>query len=271
MAETAQKMHQFHLGLAQYKHIRALGWLFVLTLVVVAASALVCGILLWGTYTHGFTPYLKWQDALLSLSWFITFIAVGGIVLAGRFLHTLHTGYKRGMVSVVSNSICVRDLSSENIRSIFWAMNSAFWCFIAVLVGLFPVILIQWTLHLPSVLLIVLATSIAVLLGLVGVIVSLVALSFIVIGCIGCISFGRKLGSSYAYELNGRTKLSLNTFVLTIIQPDRPESMIDLQLLSVEDQSHLLSLLRTCWSDAEQKWSPEFGAEVTQAIEAVGV
>jgi hypothetical protein len=244
MTQRVQDIESFYLARSQYRRISTLGWLLAIALVMIASGAITSGILLWGTYTHGFTPYLKWQDALLSLSWFMALIALGGTVLAGRFLYALRKGYKQGMIHMVGNTIQVRDLSSENLWSIFWVMNSAFWCFIAALIGIFPAILIQWTLHLSIAPLMIVTTGIAALLGLVGLIISIVALSFIVVGSIGCISFCRKLGSLCTYELNGRTKLSLDTFVLIIIQPDRPESMIDLHLLSGEDQTRLLWLLR---------------------------
>src|SRR5262249_17396452 len=162
---------------------------------------------------------------LLSLLWFIAFIVLGGSILVGRFLYTLRKGYTQGMLTLVGNTIHVRDLSPENFKSIFWIMNSAFWCFIVVLIGLSPDIIPNWTLHLSSALLVIIGTSIVVLLSLIGLGISIVACVFIIIGCIGCISFCHKLGSSYTYELNGRTRLSIDNFILTIIQPDRPESM----------------------------------------------
>ena len=148
-------------------------------------------------------------------------------------------------------------------------MNSAFWCFMTILLGLFPAVLIGWTLHLPSLLLVVIATSIAVILSLAGLVISIVALTVLILGCIGCISFCRQLGSSHTYQLDGHTKLSIDKFVLIIIQPDKAASMIDLHLLSVEDQKRLLLLLRSHWIDAQQKWSPDFGPEVAQALETV--
>ncbi len=271
MIEFVQYKQQFDLSLPQYKRISTLGWLFVLALVMTAGSTITFGIFLWGTYVHNFTLYLKWQDALLSLSWFIAFAALGGTVLAGRFLYALRKGYTQGMITLVGHTIHVRDLSPENLGSIFWVMNSAFWCFIAALVGLFPSILLGWTLHLPTPLLVVSATAIAVLLGLVGLVVSIIALSFILIGCIGSISFCRRLGSSHTYELNARTSLSIDKFVLTIIQPDRPESMIDLHLLSAEDQKRLLLLLGKYWIETPQKCNPDFGAEIARALETVRV
>ena len=256
MIQTGQDTRQFNLCLSQYKSITTLGWLLIIALLLIASLTITLGIWLWGTYTHTFTLYLKWQDALLSLSWFIAFMALGGSVLVGRFLGAVHKGYTQGMITLVGNIIRVRDLSSENLGSIFWIMNSAFWCFIAALVGLSPAILIGWTLHLSPPLLLILATTISVMLGLAGLVVSIVALSFIVIGCIGSISFCRKLGSSHTYELNGRTNLSIDKFVLTITQPDRPESMLDLHLLSGRDQTRLLSLLRPHLINAEPVPSP---------------
>jgi len=271
MIQPVQDTYRFYLAPAQYKRIGALGWLFVIALLLIASGTIAFGIWWWGTYAHAFTPYLKWQDALLSLTLFSAFIALGGIMLAGRFLYALRKGYTQGMLTLVSNSIHVRDLSPENFKSIFWVMKSAFWCFIVVLIGLSPSILPSWTLHLSSALLIISATGIVVLLGLGGLGISIVAFVLIIIGCIGCISFCNKLGLSYTYELNGRTSLSIDNFVLTIIQPDRPESMIDLHLLSAEDQSCLLGLLHQRWIDAERKWSPGFGEELAQALEGVSM
>jgi hypothetical protein len=271
MTQSVHVAQQFDLALSQYKRISTLGWLFVLALVLIAGIGIALGVWLWGVYTHNFTLYLKWQDALLSLSWFIAFVALGGTVLVGRFLCALRKGYTQGMITLVGNSIRVRDLSSENFASVFWFMNSAFWCFIAVLIGLFPGILSAWTLHLPSPLLVITATSFVVILGLVGLVISIVALSFIVIGCFGFVSFCRKLGSSCVYELDGRTNLSIDNFVLTIIQPGRPQSMIDLRLLPSENQCHLLALLHKRWIEADQRWSPDFGEEVNRALESIAI
>jgi len=269
LTQPVQDTQQFNLAFPQYKRISILGWLFVLALILLAGSTITLGILLWETYAHNFTLYLKWQDALLSLSWFMPFVALGGIVLALRFLRALRKGYTQGMITLVGNTIHVRDLSSENLKSILWVMNSAFWCFMTILLGLFPAVLIGWTLHLPSLLLVVIATSIAVILSLAGLVISIVALTVLILGCIGCISFCRQLGSSHTYQLDGHTKLSIDKFVLIIIQPDKAASMIDLHLLSVEDQKRLLLLLRSHWIDAQQKWSPDFGPEVAQALETV--
>jgi hypothetical protein len=267
MIQPTQDTQLFALSLRQYKRINTLGWLFVTALALIASGTITLGIFLWETYAHNFTPYLKWQDALLALSWFIAFITLGGIILAARFLHASRKGYTQGMIILIGNTIRVRDLSPENLKSIVGIMNSAFWCFIVALIGLTPAILIGWTLHLSPTPLLIITTAIAVILGLAGLIISIIALSFIIIGCIGTISFCRELGSWHTYELDAHTNLSIDNLVLTIIQVDRTESMIDLHLLSIEDQKHLLLLLRENWSESEQKWSPTFGVEVAQALE----
>src|SRR5436853_3070768 len=85
----AQGPYRFDLGREQYLHIRIVGALFFCAISVCACIAIVIGILWWKSYPHNFTPYLKWQDALLGLSWFIAFIVLGGGVLVVRFLHAL--------------------------------------------------------------------------------------------------------------------------------------------------------------------------------------
>ncbi len=272
MIQSAQHVYQFHLGRAKYLRIRFLAWLFLGGLLACAMLAVVVGILLWMTYVHSFTLYLKWQDALVALVWFIAFTACGGIALIVRFLYALRAGYTQGMLTLVGDtSLTVRDLSSENLKSIFWIMNSAFWCFLVLLVGLVPAMLIGWTLRLTNPLLMVLTTGIAGVLGLVGLIGSVIAASFIIVGCIGGISLGRKLGSSHSYQLNGQAVIRIDSFVLTIMYPGRPESMIDLNLLTPSDQRQLLSLLHKRWMDAEQVWNPSLGEEIIMALTSNGL
>jgi hypothetical protein len=243
--QLSQDTYRFDLGRVQYLHIRTMGLLFFCTLIISACIGIAVGILLWKSYPHGFTPYLKWQDALFSLSWFIAFICLGGAVMVVRFLHALRAGYTQGMVTLVGNSaITVRDLSAENLKNIFWIMNSAFWCFVTVLVGLLPVMLIGWTLHLSNVILAVLTTSIAILLSLAGFIVSLIAASFIVIGCIGLVSFCRKLGSSHTYQLDHQATIRMDYLTLTITYPSTAESVIDLNLLAAADQQQLQAIVK---------------------------
>jgi hypothetical protein len=265
--QLAQDTYRFDLGRAQYLRIRTIGLLFLCTLVISACIGIVVGILLWKSYPHNFTPYLKWQDALLSLSWFIAFISLGGAVMVVRFLHALHAGYTQGMVTLVKHSaITVRDLSAENLKNIFWIMNSAFWCFVAVLVGLLPVILIGWTLHLPNIALAVLTTSVAILLSLVGFVVSIIAASFIIVGCIGLVSFCRKLGSSHTYQLDHQATIRMDSLTLAITYPGTAESVVDMNLLAPDDRQQLLSLLRERWIDTEQVWSSDLDSSHTQNL-----
>lgn len=222
---------------------------------------------LWTTYNHDFTFYLKWQDALEFLLWFVSFIALGGSVLVLRFLAALRSGYRKGMVILVGqDALIVRDLVAENLTCVFWMVHSAFWCFVMVLVGLLPEMLIGWTLHLPTLLLTIFATAIALVLSLVGLVVSGIAATFIVIGCIGAISFCRKLGAAQHYQLSNHIALRIDSSVLTIIYPGTPESMIDLRLLDEHDRRRLLALLREYWIDAQQVWNPTLGKEIEQAL-----
>ncbi len=260
--QLAQDTHRFDLGRAQYLRIRTIGVLFFCTLIVCAFVAIAMGILLWKSYPHGFTPYLKWQDALLGLSWFIAFIALGGGILVMRFLHALHAGYTQGMVTLVENSqrghgnaITVRDLSAENLKSIFWIMNSAFWCFVAVLIGLLPIMLIGWTLHLSNISLVIVTTSVAIVLSLAGFVVSIIAVSFIVVGCVGLVSFCRKLGSSHTYQLDKQAMIRIDSFTLTITYPSATESVVDLNLLAADDQHQLQKLVRKSITSGDERHS----------------
>ncbi|HTI15268.1 MAG TPA: hypothetical protein VL461_12000 [Dictyobacter sp.] len=269
MIQVAKDTYRFHLTQKQYDRIRRLGWLFFVGLVVCAIVSVMGGWLLWHTYTHTFTLYLKWQDALVALLWFIALITLGGSALVIRFLYALHEGYAKGMVTFAGkNSITVRDLSAENLKSIFWLMNSSFWCFVAVLIGLVPAILIGWTLQIPDPMLEFVCTMLAVLLSIAGLVVSIVAATFIVIAFVGATSLCQRLGSSHTYELNGQATIRIDNFVLAIIYPAMLESMVDLNLLAIEDQKQLLSLLHQRWVDAEQVWNPELGEEIAQALEA---
>jgi hypothetical protein len=166
-------------------------------------------------------------------------------VLIIRFLTALNAGYSKGMVEVFKDEyLMIRDLSHENFIGIFWLINAAFWCFGAVLVGLLPAMLLGWTLHLPNFMLMFFTTAVTIVLGIPGLVVSVLAASFILIGCIGAVSFSRKMGSSQYYKLDGHTVLRLDNTVLTIIHPGMPEAMVDLQLLDQDDQAYLLVLMQ---------------------------
>jgi hypothetical protein len=164
------------------------------------------------------------------------------------------------------STVTVRDLSPENLKSIIWILNSAFWCFGSALIGLVPAILVGWTLQITNPVLMVFTTGLAILLSLAGLVVSIISVVFLLISCVGGISFCRKLGSSHTYQLNGQATIRIDNFVLTISYPGHPESMVDLNLLSTEDQCQLLSLLHKRWIDAEQVWNPALGEEIEQAL-----
>lgn len=268
MIQPAIETYRFFLGRTQYQRVSLRGWLFLGGFLLTSVVAIVLSVLFWNTYTHTFTPYLKWQDALVALLWFIAFATLGGCIIVARFLCAVRAGYTDGMFTLAAdNTLTVRDLSHENLMSIFWMINSAFWCFVAMLVGLVPIILLEWTMHLPNPALTVLATGLAVILSLGGFVVSLISAAFIIIGCIGAISFCRKLGFSHTYQLSIELTLRIDNYVLTIIYPDRPESLIELDLFAAEDQRNLLSLLYKRWKDAQGVWNPTFGEEIALALE----
>src|SRR6266566_6511701 len=268
MTQTPANDYVFYLSRTSYKRTRLLAWLLILGSLAIAFASAILAVRLWPTYIHTFTPYLKWQDALLVTLWYISLILLGGSVMVVRFLSALRAGFHRGMFILKGDSsLTVRDLSPKNLSSIYWAVGTALSCFIAALVGLVPEILIGWTLHLPNPALVVLCTAAAIALSLAGLAVTLVAASFVLIGWIGCVSFCRKMGAPQTYQLSSQTTLRIDGFVLTIMHPDQQESLFDLNLLDAEDQRHLLFLLRERWLDAERPWNPRLGEEIKAALE----
>jgi hypothetical protein len=269
MIQLAIDMHRFNLGQTPYQRVALRGWLFLGAFLLTAIISLTLSYFIWNTYIHTSTPFLKWQDALLALLWFVAFECLGGCVMVARFLFAVRAGHTQGMLMLSGdNTLTVRDLSHKNLLSIFWMINSTFWCFVAVLLGVVPIILLGWTTHLPQPGLAILATSLAALLSLAGLVVSIVSTVFILIGCIGAYSFCRKLGSSQTYQLSGELTLRIDDLVLTIMYPASPESMVELELLEPEDQRNLLSLLYKRWQDAREVWNPELGNEIALALEA---
>jgi hypothetical protein len=171
------------------------------------------------------------------------------------------------MFRLRDNSIAVRDLSPKNLASIYWMVGTALSCFLATLVGLAPDILIGWTIHLPHPALVFFGTIAAVLLSLAGLAVTLVAGSFIIIGITGSFSFSRKMGALHTYELTSQATVRIDGFVLSVIYPDEPESLFDLDLLEPEEQRLLLYMLRKHWLEAERLWNPSLGDEIEAALE----
>jgi len=235
-----------------------------------AIVSFVAGVKMWSTYTHVFTFYLKWQDALVALLWFFTFQTLCGSVLILRFQHAVREGYIKGVFSLTdSTSIAVRDISAENLASIFWILNASFWCFVIMLVGLVPVILIGWTLHTTPLLFAILATGVAILLSIAGIVLTITLSVFVIVGGFGVISLWRKLGSVHTYKLDTHTTIRCDGSTLTVIYPDMPESMLDLNALDKDDKQLLLALLHERWLASQCLWTLSFDTAIEKHVEKV--
>jgi hypothetical protein len=244
MIQSTVDTYLFRLGHPSYVRTRLLGLLWLGGFFSCACLALLLSAWLLPTYAHTFTLYVKWQDVLVASLWAIALFSVIGCVFALRFLYALHIGYSRGMLTLVKDKyLAVRDLSAENMVSGFWMMHAKFWCLVTVLVGLLPAMLLGWTVSIVNPILMVLATGGILLLGIAGLVLSITFGSFIIIGCLGAITFCRNLGRERTYSLNDHTILRLDGAILTIIYPGKPESMVDLASLDPADQHCLLTLL----------------------------
>jgi hypothetical protein len=252
-----------YLNYTSYKRTRLLASILILTSLMIAFAFAVLSVRLWSSYTHIFTPYLKWQDALLATLCYVSFILIGASVMIVRFYYAVRAGFYQGMfIQKGSSTLVVRDLSSKNLAGIYWAIGTTLSCFIAALVGLIPEILIGWTIHLPHPMLVVICTGIAILLSLAGLVVTVVATSFIFIGWMGCVSFCRKVGAPQTCKLDRQSILRLDDLVLSITHPHHQEAVFDLNLLDLKDQRHFFSLLYKCSLDAECAWNPGLGEEM---------
>lgn len=268
MIQSALHTYLFRLGRKAYIKTGLLGWLLFTAFLVCAVSAAFFGVKLLPTYNHDFTLFLKWQDALVVLCWYVSLISLVGCILIVRFLYALRAGYRKEMLALSDSILTVRDLSPENLSSIFWLVSTALSCFVAALAGLLPEMVLGWTLHLASPLWSVLGSIAMIILSIVGLAIALPSFSFVLIGLVGSISFCKKMGSPHIYRLANQAALSIDGFVLTIIYPDAPESMIDLNSLNPEDQRLLLCLLRERWLGEQRIWNPELGDEIEAALEA---
>lgn len=267
MTQSTQKSYQFHLARQAYKQIRLKAWLMLVAFSLCVLLGTAGGFLLWPAYAHSFTLYLKWQDALVASCWGVALVSLGGCILIVRFLHALRSGYQGAMLTLEgTDRLSGRDLSPKNFTSIFWAIFTTFSCFLVMLVGLIPAVLIGWTVHFANPVLLVLSTIIAFLLSLGGLILALPFGAFFVIGLVGGVSFCQRMGASQTYLLGSQTILRIDGFSLAIMQPEKPESLFDLQLLTPEDQHRLLTLLRERWSEAERSWNPTLGEEIESAL-----
>lgn len=277
MISANEEMHVFRLGRRQYIRTRLLAWLLICASLALAVGTAILGTRLFPAYTHEFTLYLKWQDALLATLWYCSFILVWSSVLVARFLFALRAGYRESMFTLqeeshsslgsVPSSVTIRDVSPKNLSSIYWMVGTALSCFLACLVGLVPEILIGWTLHLPHPALVFFGTLAAVLLSLAGLAVTLVSCSFIIIGFTGSFSFSRKMGAAHKYQLTSQTILRVDGPVLTAIYPDKPETLLDLTLLDAQDRNALLSLLRQRWQGTEHSWNLLLSQEIEHLLQ----
>ncbi len=268
MLRPVPGIHRFYSGRSAHMRVSMLSALMLANLLVCALLSLLLSSIVLSGYTHDFTPYLKWQDALVTLLWFVAFIALGGSVFVARFLYALYCGSKKGMLVLEKGAfLIVRDLAAENLASIFWMMNSAFWCFVAVLAGLLPLMLLGWTVHLSHPALAIIATGAVGVISLGGLAVSIVAGSFIVVGCIGVVSFCRGLGGAHVYPLTGQVALRIDNCVLAITCSGMPESMADLKLLEEDDARQFLSLLHEYWIEAGHAWNPALDKEIDGALD----
>ncbi len=257
----------FYLSYTSYKRTRLLAWMLVLVSLTIAIAFAILSVKLWSSYTHIFTPYLKWQDALLATLCFVSFILIVASAMVMRFYYAVRTGFYEGtFIQKGSSTLIVRDLSSKNLASIYWAIGSTLSCFSAALIGLIPEILIGWTIHMPNLLLVVICTGIALLLSLVGFVVTLIAASFMFIGLMGCFSFGRNVGAPQTYQLDRRTTLRLDDLVLSITHPHQQEVVFDLNLLDLKDQYRLCTLLYKYCLDTECSWNSDLG-DVIEAVQ----
>jgi hypothetical protein len=269
MVQELTKSHLFRLGHSTYKRTRFKGWLLFGGFLLCAVAAALLAARLFVSYAHTIVPYLKWQDAVFALLCFISILSLLGCVLVLRFLYALDSGYAASMVELLDDGLVVRDLSHENLSSVFWLVGTVLSCFVAVEAGLLPEMLIGWTIHMPALLLAIIGTFIMVLLSVAGLIVVLPSAAFVLIGLIGSVSFFRNLGLPRLYRFGGQAAFSLDGFVLTIIYPDIPETMLDLRMFCASDQRKLLFLLRERWSDiqnAQQEWNPHLGQEIEETL-----
>ena len=272
MVESPIGSYLFYLGRPSYARTRLLALLLLGAYVVCALLFAWIGIRLFGTYSHSFTLYPKWQSLVETLCWLLSAASLGGCILVVRFLYALHAGHAKGMIRVVGSSeLTVRDLSPKNLASIFWMVGTTMSCSVATVVGLVPVMLIGWTIHLPHPMLAVLGTVLAIALSIAGLVLTAISGSFVVIGWAGGLSFCRNLGAPHTYRLSDQTTLRIDDFVLTVIYPDRPESLIEINQLHPEDQRHLLFLLHERWLDAHRPWNPQLGEQIEAALEEAEV
>ena len=267
MLQVALESAQFRLGRKAYRRSSMIGALMLAVLMIGATLSARLALTMWNTYAHDFTLYLKWQDAVVALLCSLAFLGYGASIFVGRFLCALYAGFRRGIILLHgSRVLAVRDLSIKNYMSIGWIMHTAFWLFVAAIIGLMPGGLMSWTLHLPNPILAVVATVLVAVLCLAGLVVSVVAIAFLVVGCVGIVSLCRQLGGLHTYELSNQTVIRIDDVVLTVANPSELETMLDLDLLESGDRHKLLSQLYKNWIATQQSWNPTLGEEIEEVL-----
>jgi hypothetical protein len=267
--QSGTEVQRFHLKRSAYVRNSLLALLTAVTFLLVAAGLVGGGRWLWGSYGHTFTPYLKWQDALLALVVYLTLSALAGCLMSLRYLYALQMGYRREMLLIDEQSLTVRDLSHKNLGSIFWMIGTTLLCFLVVLGGLIPLILLGWVQTWADPVLTTLGTALLLLLTLPGLALTVGMLVLLACILVSCFSLCRQMGAPRTYRLDSHTSLWIHDFMLSILSPGEPESLLELQLLSSAEQQRLLALLRKRWIDADRPWNPELGEEIEAALAEV--
>src|SRR5258708_22728899 len=89
MTQTPANDYVFFLSRSSYRHTRLLAWLLITASLVTALASTILAARLSPMYSHTFTPYLKWQDALFASLLYIALILLGGSLILVRFLYAL--------------------------------------------------------------------------------------------------------------------------------------------------------------------------------------
>src|SRR5437762_11183598 len=113
MIQSTSNTYLFRLGRPAYIRTSLLAWLLLAAFLLFGIISAILGFRLIPTYSHAFTLYLKWQDALLAVCWYITFDTLVGCVLIARFLYALRVVYRREMIVLSEKVLTVRDLSHD--------------------------------------------------------------------------------------------------------------------------------------------------------------
>lgn len=267
MGQSTEQLSRFYLSQAAFRRASWLAALQMGVFVLCIVLGLSTSWMLWPTYTHVWTFYLKWQDAILLSGCCLAFLALVGCGLCIRFYMAQRAGVEQGIVTLQDgNVLIVRDLSPKNYLSIYSLVFTAFACFIVMLIGLSPWVLLGWTVHLTNPVFAVFATLIALLLALGGLAISLPFGSFIIIGLVGSLSYGQRMGAAEKYILQDQTIVRIDGYVLAIIQPDRPEALVYLDLMTTEGRRSLLMILQERWVEADKPWNVALDKEIERAL-----